>query len=215
MPDLDFKIESVEIERFAVVPTLMFGLRVTSRDGPIRNVALRCQIRIEPTRRGYADGDHERLSELFGEKQRWGTTLRSFLLGHVDLPVPPFERECVIKLPLACTHDFDVAATKYFHGLGDGDAPLSFLFSGTIFYDDAEGRLQIDQISWSKETAFTLPVAVWRELMAQYYPDTTWLRVRHDLFDRLYRYKRARGFTDWDQALESLIPAQPTPENLQ
>lgn len=205
MAELDFKIEDVEVELFAAVPTLLFGLRIIARM-PIRNIALRCQIRIEPTRRGYEAEDQERLRELFGEKQRWGQTLRSFLWEHVDVPVPAFEGECSLKMPVLCSHDFNIAATKYFYGLGDGDAPLSFLFSGTIFYDDAEGRLQIGPIDWSRQANFALPVASWRALMAQYYPETTWLRIRNDLFDRLYRYKRENGFIDLDLALDSLIP---------
>lgn len=205
MLELDFRIGDVEVERFAVAPTLLFGLRILTRV-PIRNIALRCQIRIEPTGRGYEAADQERLSELFGEKQRWGQTLRSFLWDHVDVPVPAFDQEYDLKMPVACSHDFNIAATKYFYGLGDGDVPLSFLFSGAVFYDDADGRLQIGQIAWSKEANSALPVATWRALMAQYYPETTWLQIRHDLFDRLYRYKREKGFTDWEQALDSLIP---------
>jgi hypothetical protein len=157
-------------------------------------------------RRVYGPDDHERLGELFGEPSRWGQTLRSFLWDHVDLPVPAFEAECVVKLPVTCSHDFDIAATKYFHGVVDGDIPLSFLFSGAVFYDDRDGRLQIGQIAWSKDAAFALPSATWRALMVRYYPDTTWLRVPHDLFDRLSRYKRRHGFTDWGKALDSLIP---------
>jgi hypothetical protein len=83
---------------------------------------------------------------------------------------------------------------------------LSFLFSGAVFYDDADGQLQIGQISWRDEAAFGLPVETWQALMARYYPDTTWLRVRNDLFERLYRYRRAKGLADWDQTLDSLIP---------
>ena len=206
MPDLAFSIEGVRIERFAVAPTLLFALRIAAAPGPIRNIVLRCQVRIEPARRGYGDADHERLSELFGERQRWGQSLQSFLWDHVNLPVPAFEGECVVDLPLTCSHDFNVAATKYFHGLEDGGAPLCFLFSGAVFYDDTDGRLQIDQVAWSGQAEFTLPVATWRALMAQYYPETTWLRVRNDLFERLYRYKRAGGFADWDGTLDSLIP---------
>ncbi|HEX4533114.1 MAG TPA: DUF6084 family protein [Rhizomicrobium sp.] len=207
MPELNFKIEGVEIERFAAVPTLLFDLHIDA-DMPIRNITLRTQIRIEPARRGYVCAEHEPLRELFGERRRWGETLRSFLWDHVNIPVAAFERECTVKLPMTCGHDFNVAATKYFHGIQEGGAPLSFLFSGAVFYDDEEARLQIGQISWSKNSNFLLPAATWRDLMALYYPDTTWLRVPNDLFERLYRYKREKGFADWDGALDSLIPLE-------
>ena len=66
MLELDFRIRDVEVERFAVAPTLLFGLLILP-GVPIRNITLRCQIRIEPTRRGYEAADQERLSECSGK----------------------------------------------------------------------------------------------------------------------------------------------------
>ena len=37
-------------------------------------------------------------------------------------------------MPVTCTYDFDVVGTKYFAALEDGEIPLEFLFSGTVFY---------------------------------------------------------------------------------
>jgi len=190
------------------VPTLLFGLRIATRDQPIRNITLRSQIRIEPARRGYDADEHERLGDLFGEKQRWGQTLRSFLWEHVNLAVPPFEGACSVKLPVACSHDFNVAATKYFQGLRGGEVPLSFLFSGAVFYDGPDGHLQIGQLSWNREARFALPLSVWRELMEHYYPDTNWLRLHNEVFEKLCRYRREKGLADWDQTLDSLISSQ-------
>ena len=55
MPDLNFKIERAEAQRFAAAPTLLFRLRVTNAvaDEIIHSVALRCQIQIEVARRQY------------------------------------------------------------------------------------------------------------------------------------------------------------------
>lgn len=213
MVDLDFKIEGVEVEPFAAVPTLSFGLLVVNQTPatPIENVDLRCQIRIDPTLRGYGGEDHERLRDLFGDKERWGKTLHSFLWDHVGISIPPFQTEAAVKLPVACSHDFNIAATKYFHGLTDGEIPLSFFFSGTIFYRGEDGRLQIGQIAWSREASLRLPVATWKAMMSRYHPDTTWLRIRHEAFERLHRYKQENGFSTWEEALESLL-RQKSPE---
>ncbi|MGI8840301.1 MAG: DUF6084 family protein [Caulobacteraceae bacterium] len=207
MPDLDFKIEGIEVEPFAAVPTLVFAVRVINRAPatPVENVALRCQIRIDPTRRPYGEGDHARLRDLFGDKEGWGKTLHGFLWDHIDIPIPAFQDQCVVKAPLACSHDFNIAATKYFHGLTDGEIPLSFYFSGAIFYRSADGRLQIGQVSWNQEAWFRLPVATWQAMMARYHPDTTWLRIQHETFEQLDRYKQKNGFSTWEQALESLL----------
>ena len=66
---------------------------------------------------------------------------------------------------MPCTFDFNVGATKYFHGLGDGEVPLCVMFSGTVFYARAGEALQVAPISWDKEARFALPVKVWREMM--------------------------------------------------
>ncbi len=60
-------------------------------------------------------------------------------------------------------------------------------------------------ISWEKESRFRLPVATWRELMDAYYPNTNWLALRRDIFDRLYRYKQQQGIPTWDAALERVL----------
>ena len=84
--------------------------------------------------------------------------------------------------------------------------PFALLFSGTIFYRDSEGRLQIAQIGHDKEAPYRLPIQIWQSMMDHYYPGTAWLRLNREMFDELYRYKRQNGFTSWDNALRSLLP---------
>jgi hypothetical protein len=110
---------------------------------------------------------------------------------------------CELQVP--CTFDFNIGATKYFDGLAGGDIPLLFLFSGTVFYSGREQTLQTARISWSKEARFRLPAATWRSLMEMYYPNTAWLGVRKDIFDRLSEYRTRHGLTNWEQAFEKLL----------
>jgi len=210
MPDLDFEVVGVEAPTFAAAPQLVFKLRLTNAndDEPIHTVVLRCQIQIEATRRRYNGTEQERLLDLFGEPDRWRTTLRAMLWTHASVAVSPFTGSTDVALPVPCTYDFNVAATKYFYGLEDGEVPLTFLFSGTIFYAAADGLLQVSQISWSKEARFRLPVSVWQQMMEHYYPNSAWLRLGKDVFDRLYLYKVRRGLPTWDLALESLLVAR-------
>lgn len=204
---------AAEAPPFAAAPLLIFKVRVVNADSsePIHTVALRCQIRIEPTRRTYKAGEKEQLLDLFGEPHRWNQTVRSMLWTHTSVVAPPFTGSIVVDLPVPCTYDFNVAATKYFYGLEDGLVPLTLLFSGTIFHEAEDGRLQVAQISWEKEAAFRLPVAVWKEMMDLYYPNSAWLCLRRDVFDRLYRYKVGRGFPTWEQTIEGLLPAAKEP----
>ncbi|MDX6446578.1 MAG: hypothetical protein QOH71_3652 [Blastocatellia bacterium] len=213
MPDLSFQIEGAEAVPYAMAPTLAFKLRIASADAEetIHSVALRCQIQIDTTRRHYNTEEKNRLMDLFGEPERWGQTLRTMLWTHTSTVVPPFVGSTLVDLPVPCTFDFNVAAAKYFAGLEDGEVPLSFLFSGTIFYEASEDGLQVTQIPWDRESVYRLPVKIWKEMIDIYYPNTAWLCLRRDIFDRLYQYKRERGIPTWEQAVEGILPPETAP----
>ena len=207
VPDLDFGVEAADVLRYAAAPTLAFRVRIASRGGEaIRSLALTTQVRIAVTRRSYDERAQARLVELFGDPSRWSQTLRSLLWTHTTLFVPAFTGSTLVEMPVTCTYDFDVAATKYFHALADGDVPLEFLFSGTVFYTAPQG-LQTARIPWDKEAQFRLPVRLWKEMMEHYFPGTAWLRLRTDTFDRLYAYKAERALASWEDAIEALLAA--------
>jgi hypothetical protein len=206
MPDLNFEIESAAPSH-AVAPTLNFKLRVSNTTGePVHTVILRCQIMLEVTRRRYEVEEQDRLLDLFGEPEQWDRTLRNMLWTNTSVVVPAFTGATTVDLPVHCTFDFNVAATKYFAGLEEGEVPLLLLFNGTIFYMSQSGALQVTQIPWEKEARYRLPVRAWREMMETYYPNSAWLCLRRDVFDRLYRYKVSRGIPTFEQALERVIP---------
>ncbi len=215
MPDLNFSVESAEAVKFAASPMLSFKLRIRNANSEerIQSIGLRCQIQIETTKRRYSATEQAQLFELFGEPERWGRTLRAMLWVHTSAMVPPFQGETTVDLPVPCTFDFNVAATKYFAGLEDGLVPLNLMFSGTVFFESSDGGLQIEQIGWDKEAHFKLPVQVWREMMDHYYPNIAWLCLRRDVFERLSRYKMERAIPTWEQAIESLIPVAAKPIN--
>jgi hypothetical protein len=50
-------------------------------------------------------------------------------------------------------------------------------------------------------------------MMDTYYPNTAWLSLRRDVFERLYQYKVRRGIPTWEQALESALPIEETVES--
>jgi Family of unknown function (DUF6084) len=208
VPDLDFKVEGAEVLEYAAAPSLLFKLRVENlEEEPIRSVVLNTQVRIAATQRHYDTIEQERLLEVFGEPHRWGHTLRSLLWTHTTLQVPRFSGSTVVDMPIPCTYDLEVVAAKYFYALEDGEVPLEFLFSGTVYYAEEGGRLQIARISWEKEAEFRLPVRVWKEMMERYFPNTAWLRLHRDAFDRLYDYKVRMGLPTWEAAVEALLRA--------
>jgi hypothetical protein len=213
VPELSFHVEKAEPLPFAAAPHLSFKLRVRNvpEDESIHTITLRCQVRIEPARRKYQGEEQARLLELFAEPARWGQTLKSLLWTHTNVVVPGFSGTTLVDLPVPCTFDFNVTTARYFDALEDGEVPLLFLFSGTVFYAGADGALQVAQVPWSAESPFRLPVSVWKEMMEHYYPNSAWLCLRKDVFDRLHRFKVQAGLPTWEQALESLLRGRDEP----
>lgn len=70
--------------------------------------------------------------------------------------------------------------------------------------------MQVSLISWEKEARFGMPVKLWREMMDSYYPNTAWLCLRRDIFERVYEYKVRHGIATWEQALENMLQAEQT-----
>ena len=207
MPDLTFRVEGAEAIPFAAAPLIAFQLRVENavRDEAIHTIALRAQIQIDSTRRRYSEEEKGNLKDLFGEPDRWSRTLRSMLWTHASTVITAFEGGTSAEMQVPCTFDFNVAATKYFHGITEGDIPLTFLFSGTVFYAAPEANLRVTPIPWDREAKFKLPVQVWRDMMDLYYPNSAWLSLRKDVFERLYHYKMSRGIPTFDEALGGLL----------
>lgn len=206
MPDLSFQVLGAQPVKFAASPMLHFKLSITDADEqPIHTVVLNCQIRLDPARRKYSCLEEERLLDLFGPPARWGQTLKPMLWTHASSIIPPFTKNTTINLPVACSYDFNIAASKFFNALEDGEVPVNLLFSGSIFYDAGEDHLQVTQISWEKEAHFRLSVRVWKEMMDIYYPNTAWLSLNKDTFDQLYRYKSQNSLPTWERAIEKLL----------
>jgi hypothetical protein len=214
MPELDFAYLGARAERYAAVPTVTLQLRISESTGAqVHAVALRCQIRVEPHRRRYTAAEAEQLLDLFGDTSRWGDTLKPLQLASVSQMVPGFTGGADIDLALPCTYDLEVASTRYFRALEDGDIPLLLLYSGTVFYR-LDGALAVQQIPWSHETSVRLPVRVWQDVVEQYFPNSGWIRLDLDTLRSLASYKSRMATTTWDATVMSLLDAaaqQPEP----
>jgi hypothetical protein len=207
-PDLNFTIESVNTLRFAASPHIVFKLRITNpTKQAIHTIILRCQIQLDVSQRRYTPQEQEQLVDLFGEPDRWGQTLRSVFWTNVSVVVPAFNDSVVVDLPVPCTFDFNIAATKYFAAIDDGDFPVSCFFNGTIFYERDDGALQAVQIPWEKEAAYRMPVRIWRDMMNAYYPNSVWLCLDRGAFNQLQAYKVKHGIPTFEQALLHAIDA--------
>jgi hypothetical protein len=212
MPDLRFSVEGASVVPHAASPLVALTVHIenTPADETIQATLLSCQVRIDAPLRSYAPAERERLRDVFGQPDQWHRSLRGLLWTHATATVAPFQGEARVDLHLPCSADLSAGAAKYFYALESGQIPLTLQFSGTVFYQAGE-RLQVARIPWDREAAFRLEVAVWKEMMAAYYPNTSFVALRSDLFDRLHRYRAAHGLPTCDHAVERLLgPERPS-----
>ena len=193
-----------------------------SRTRRVPTMLLRLRIDVHRSRAGARDGaegpdphraaaspvlsraEEERLVELFGEAPQWGESLKPFLWTHVSTTVAEFTGSVEVDLPVPCSYDFEVAAAKYLHSIGDGDIPLVLLFSGTVF-SYRNGGLVVQPIAWNVEADHRLPASVWRATMDSFFPNSGWIRVSRETIDALTRYKAERALTSWEDTFERLL----------
>ena len=204
-PELVFDCLGARSDPYAAGPTLTFRLRVAETTGErVHAVALRAQIRIEPQKRRYSEREAEQLGGLFGDRARWAETQRPLQFAEVAVMVPSFTGSVEVDMPVACTYDLEIAATSYFHALGEGDIPLVLLFSGTLITRGANG-FSVTRVPWHKEAACRVPVSEWRAMMDRFFPNSGWLRLDVRTLEALGRYKNARALPTWERTIESLL----------
>ncbi|MGW7041931.1 DUF6084 family protein [Streptomyces avermitilis] len=209
MTEFSFECTGVRADRYAAGPTLLFRLRVTAADNArVHALALRCQIRIEPARRGYESAEADGLADLFGERSRWGNTLQPVQFAQVSLMVPGFTGETEVDLVVPCTYDMDIAATRYLAALKGGEVPLLMLFSGTAFTGAAGFR--VEPVPWDREAAFRMPVSAWREMVEQHFPGCGWIRLPRDTMDALLAYRSQRALPSWEATVRALLEEKGT-----
>lgn len=198
-----FTVLSVAAEPYAVAPQLTARLRIEETRGlAVHAMALRCQVRVEPQRRGYASDSL--LRALFGPRERWPETLKPFQWMQANATVQGFQHSIETELALPCTYDLDVIGSKYLHAVEAGDIPLDFLFSGTVFLR-GENSFSVEQVPWECESRYAMPVTVWREMIDSYFPNSGWLRADAEIVKELAAYRARHDLISWDETLRRLL----------
>ncbi|MGI8701413.1 MAG: DUF6084 family protein [Nocardioidaceae bacterium] len=205
MTDLSFCIVDVFAEHYAAAPQLTARLRIEESSGEVVHaIALRCQVRIEPQRRRYSEEEESGLLDMFGTRDRWFDTLKPFMWMQCSTMVQGFTGITEVDLAMPCTYDFEVTWSKYLHALREETIPVVFLFSGTVFTRGLNG-FGVEQVPWDREATYKIPVTVWKDMIAHYFPNTGWMRLSHETLESLAHYKSVRGLTTWEAAVESLL----------
>src|SRR6266496_2996087 len=166
----------------------------------------RCAARSGSSRAGGATPP----PRLSGGTQRWAETLRPLQFTNVAIMVPRFTGSIELDLPVMLSYDLEIGSTRYFAGLDDGEVPLLLLFSGTVF-GMTDGRLQAQQVPWSKEAAYRLPISIWREAVDAHFPNSAWIKMSRQTLDELQRFKTRTALPTWDATIQALLAAAAKP----
>jgi hypothetical protein len=137
VPQLEFAVTRARALTRAAVPTIALTLAIEKLGGPpVSSMTLGVRVDIAPARRSYDRAEEERLVPLFGVPSQWEGTLGTLLWTRTTVLVGPFSDRVTVDAAVPCTYDFEVAAARYLHALGDGDIPIDLMFSGAILYAD-------------------------------------------------------------------------------
>jgi hypothetical protein len=214
MSELTFEVVGVTPERYCAAPTITFRVRIYETSGDsVYALALRTQIMIEPQRRRYTPEEEQRLTAQFGERERWGQTLKPFFWATVGTMVTAFDESIEIDIQVPLTYDWELASTKFLHGVETGEVPVNLLFNGTVVSKGDSGFV-IEPVPWNKEARFGVPAGIWRATMDIYFPGTAWLRTARDTMDKLERFRTIRGLTSWERTFDVLIDEAREPNGL-
>jgi hypothetical protein len=204
-PALELEVLGAEPALHVASPALHFRLRAREpAQREVYMVALSTQVHIDPGLRGHDAATRERLVDLFGSPERWAATTTSVVWARVETLLPSFTSEAEFTLVMPCTYDLEVASAKYLDSLPDGEVPLSFHFSGRIFYRGEDGRLQIVLTPWTS-AVYRMPVAVWRRMIDQHYPGDGFIRLQDDTLRALAGHKARQGFPTFDATIADLL----------
>jgi hypothetical protein len=206
VPTPTFTVLGADVVKIASGPTLKFTVGVNEPQGrEVFTIALVVQIQLDPAKRKYDNETKAKLIELFGEPSRWPATTRAMPWAEIHVLVPTFTGAGTFEVPMLSNFDMELAATKYLYSLPDGEVPLSFHFSGSIYYRGHDGGIQIVQVPWSASADFRLPIERWRSMVDFYYPNTAWVAMRRQTLDELLKYKASEGLATFDACLRQLL----------
>jgi hypothetical protein len=204
-PALELEVLGAEPALHVAAPALHFRLRAREAAGrDVYMVALGTQVHIDPGLRSHDPATRERLADLFGAPGRWSSTTSAIVWARVESLLPSFAAEVGFTLIVPCTYDLEVVSARYLDALPDGEVPLSFHFSGRIFYRGDDGRVQIVLTPWST-ASHRMPVATWRAMIDHHFPGAGFVRLQRDTLGALAAHRAARGLPTFDATVSDLL----------
>ncbi|HEY3674713.1 MAG TPA: DUF6084 family protein [Candidatus Tumulicola sp.] len=210
VPRLKFGVRGVEAANDSATPALRMRFHIGAEAGAsVLGLALNVDVRIAAERRRYDEAERSKMRELFGDATQWDRSIGPIAWTRGTLNVPAFggSTEAVVTLP--CGYDFDLVAVKYASALDGGFIPIEVLLTGTVFYRSGD-RMLAAKLPWDSEIGYRVDVATWQAAVGMVFGDEAWLRIDRNLLRRLQDLRSQRGFTTWNQTIESLLDGNRT-----
>ena len=207
VPQLSFAVADAAAERYSAAPTL--ELRAGIERVRRRRRALDPARHPDPDRGATAALRRGRAG-VAGRAVRHARSLEHDA-AHAAVDAHDARRAAVhatpprSTLPVACSYDLEVNAASYLSALQDGEVPLEFLFSGSVFYAGPGGMLQTARISWDREAEYRLPRGVVARGDGPPLPGRGLAAAGAPAFDRLRAYKAEHGLRTLEDAVERLM----------
>ena len=63
----------------------------------------------------------------------------------------------------------------------------------------------MQQVPWSKEAPYRLPLSTWRAAIDAHFPDSAWIKMSAATLDELLAFKSRRALPTWDATLSALL----------
>lgn len=209
-PALTIEVLGAEHELHAAQPTLRLDMGIAESAGvEVHAITLTAQVMLEPARRRYDDVQRAALSDLFGEPGRWPATTHAFLWTFVGATLHGFSGTATFALPIPCTADLELSASRYIDALGEGEIPIALHFSGRVLYAGDGGRIQVAHIGWDTMARHALDFGVWRRMIHHHHGDMRFVRLHRDTLAALTRRKSDEGCHTYDDVVEHLLEGAP------
>ncbi|WP_019819113.1 DUF6084 family protein [Saccharomonospora saliphila] len=204
-PALSWRVTGADAEPLATVPTLRLAVEIScSTPGPVHCVVLSVSVRIAAALRDYDAATRRALRGVFGTDEQWADSLGDLVWAQPTVVVPRFTGSTVVRVPVPCGSDVELASVSYLQALSDGDVPLRLLFSGTVFHA-VDGRLAAAALPTDSEARYRIPARRWHELRRRYFGAHRWVRLDEDTFDRLHDYRVRRACASPQEAIQTLL----------
>ena len=161
-------------------------------------LALRIQIRIEPLKRRYSDAKAERLVDLFGERARWGDTMKPHAVRQrrrAGAAASPVRRTstCPCRSPTTSRWPPPSSSTASRTARSRCSSSSPARCSSRVRPGSRRRAGALAQGGLLSAAGQGVAGA-----MDLHFPDSTWLRLRRDTLRHLQRYKSRLAVPTWE-----------------